>query len=179
MATCLGEGKLYADSDRCTLNLCKYGKIIVYTELASGKNMNQIDPYIVNSGGRYRERSYPKPEEDLWHFQARIFDMESSVCCAGVAPVVRRWCFDSSSLRWNITQQTRPVCCSSQWDSPSSDSVKNPPFILTAGPGLEHLNPGRRTNADLKAAFFSFLFRVCEPKCQTRLAVYQETMKPN
>lgn len=65
MAACLGEGKLYADSDRCTLNLCKYGKIIVYTELASGKNMNQIDPYIVNSGGRYRERSYPKPEEDL------------------------------------------------------------------------------------------------------------------
>lgn len=54
-----------ADSDRCTLNLRKYGKIIVYTELASGTNMNQIDPYIVSSGGMYRECSYPKPEEDL------------------------------------------------------------------------------------------------------------------
>lgn len=42
-------------------------------------------------------------------FAVGMFDMGSSVCCAGVASVVRRWYFDASGLRWNITQGTRTV----------------------------------------------------------------------
>lgn len=46
------------------------------------------------------------------------------LCSSGVALDVCRWCFDSPTPGWNITQWARPTCCSSQWDSSTSGCVQ-------------------------------------------------------